>query len=279
MRSLIRDPAPSRSAYRLHRLWLTPRFWFALKYVVPTVLVSALLGVWLADEMRRDTLLQRAADLRRQIEERPEFMVRLVAVDGATPEVADKVRTAIGLNLPSSSFDLNLVRIKEAAEGLDAVRRAEVRIRSGGVLQIDVSQREPALVWRMREGLVLLDATGHPVVPVAARRDRPDLPLIAGPGANRAAPEAIALLAVARPIEDRIRGLVRVGERRWDVVLKEDRRIMLPETDPVPALERIIALDQADDVLARDLTVVDMRLPSRPTLRLAPLPPAQDPPE
>jgi cell division protein FtsQ len=36
----------------------------------------------------------------------------------------------------------------------------------------------------------------------------------------------------------------------------------------VQALERIIGLDQAQDLLARDIEVVDMRLEKRMTLRL-----------
>jgi cell division protein FtsQ len=61
-----------------------------------------------------------------------------------------------------------------------------------------------------------------------------------------------------------------VGERRWDVVLDRDQRILLPETGAVEALEQVLALDEARDLLARNVTVVDMRLPHRPTLRLAP---------
>ena len=43
---------------------------------------------------------------------------------------------------------------------------------------------------------------------------------------------------------------------------------MLPEEEPIETLERIIALDQAENLLLRDLTVVDFRLVDRPTLRL-----------
>jgi cell division protein FtsQ len=60
-----------------------------------------------------------------------------------------------------------------------------------------------------------------------------------------------------------------MGERRWDMVLDRDQRILLPGQDPVAALNRVIALDQAQDMLARDLSIVDMRLPRRPTIRLA----------
>ena len=60
-----------------------------------------------------------------------------------------------------------------------------------------------------------------------------------------------------------------MGERRWTLVLDRDQRILLPETGAVRALERVIALDQAEQMLERDLTVVDMRNEQRPTIRLA----------
>jgi cell division protein FtsQ len=132
-----------------------------------------------------------------------------------------------------------------------------------------VVERIPAVVWRAPAGLELLDVEGRRVAALAARTDRPDLPLIAGTGADRAVPEALRLVAAAAPVKERLRGLLRVGERRWDVVLDRDQRILLPEAGAVEALEQVLALDEARDLLARNVTVVDMRLPHRPTLRLA----------
>ena len=43
---------------------------------------------------------------------------------------------------------------------------------------------------------------------------------------------------------------------------------MLPATGATQALVRTIALDRAQDILERDVTIVDMRNPQRPTLRL-----------
>ena len=42
----------------------------------------------------------------------------------------------------------------------------------------------------------------------------------------------------------------------------------LPESQPVRALERVIVLNDVQDMLARDLVAVDMRLASRPTIRM-----------
>jgi len=115
----------------------------------------------------------------------------------------------------------------------------------------------------------LLDEEGHRVRSLLARAERPDLPLITGAGAELAVAEARRLMAVAQPLENRLRGLVRVGSRRWDMVFDRNQRVMLPADDPVPALRRVLALNNAQDLMERDVTVIDMRLPGRPTLRLA----------
>lgn len=270
MRSLsrLRDPAPSRLAYRINRLMLTPAFRFFLRAGLPCSVVALAVGIYLADEDRREALVEGAAEMRQQIEQRPEFQVRLMAIDGASDKVDAELREILPLDLPVSSFDLDLEAIRLRAEELDAVASAAVRIRSGGVLQLDVTERVPAVVWRGRRGLELLDRDGHRVAAMQHRTERPDLPLLAGEGAEASVPEALEILSVADLIGPRIRGVLRVGERRWDIVLDRDQRIMLPETEAVAALERVIAMSEVQDLLARDVTVIDMRNPKRPTIRM-----------
>ena len=263
----FRDPAPSRSAYKLQRLLLPPAFRFFLRVGLPLGCVALAAGLYLSDEARRDALIYAAADMRRQIEERPEFMVNLMSITGVSDEVAEDIREIIPIDFPVTSFDLDLEQIRARAEEIDAVASARVHVRSG-VLEIAVEERLPAVVWRAREALELLDAEGHRVASLAHRTDRSDLPLLAGEGAQNAVPEALELMQVATLIAPRIRGLLRVGERRWDVILDRDQRIMLPEDDAVRALEKVIALDEARQLLARDIAVVDMRNPERPTLRM-----------
>jgi len=73
----------------------------------------------------------------------------------------------------------------------------------------------------------------------------------------------------------------RLSERRVDIPrlmqyffqqaaeeLGGETKILLPETEAVQALERVIAMDQAVDMLERDLVAVDLRLANRPTLRM-----------
>ena len=265
-----RDPAPSRWAYKMQRLWLTPAFRVFMRFGLPVLVVALVVGIVLASQARRDALWGVMTSAKDQVTERPMFMVNLVSIDGASPELADAVRAKLALRLPQSALELDLNAIRVSAENLDAVARAVVRLGTGNVLQITITERQPAWVWRTDAGLILLDDTGHRIAGLADRADRADLPLIAGQGADKAIPEAMALLQTASPFESRIRGLVRVGTRRWDLVLDRNQSILLPAENPVTVLNGLIALNAAENILARDLTSVDLRNPQRPVLRLAP---------
>lgn len=263
------DPAPSYWDYKLQRLWLTPVFRVLFRVGLPVLALVLVLGVVLMSESRRAAIAGGIEHIKEQFQQRPEFRVSLLAVDGASRDLTDAVRAKLSVKLPMSSFDLDLDALRVKAEELDAVAGAELAVRSGGILQVTITEREPALIWREGEVLTLIDDTGHRVAGLATRADRPDLPVIAGEGADLAASEALDLIAAAGPLAPRLRGLVRVGARRWDLVLDRNQRLMLPADRPVQALERLLALDQAEDLLARDVAAVDLRNEKRPVLRMA----------
>jgi cell division protein FtsQ len=263
-----REIAPSRWAYRMQRLWLTPVF--RVLVGLPSVVLLAMVGIYVSDQGRRDAVAQFFVQLQTDFQNRPEFMVTLVSVEGASPDLADAIRAKLQLPLPQSSFAMDLDAARARIEALDAVQSAEIRVRTGGTLQVLVTERTPALVWRTEDGIELLDATGHRVASLAERIDRADLPLVAGVGADKAADEALDVLAAAGPLQPRIRGLVRMGERRWDVVLDRDQRILLPSESPVTALQRLLTINATEDLFARDIAAFDLRIGQRPVLRLTP---------
>ncbi|MCV6587226.1 MAG: cell division protein FtsQ/DivIB [Marinibacterium sp.] len=262
------DPAPSRLSYRVQRWMLTPGIRLGLRIGVPGLVLGAAVAAFFLTGDRVAQITGKIDDLKAMVRERPEFMVELMAIDGASADLADDIRAALPVDFPASSFDLDPDAMRDTVAALAPVESARVRIRPGGVLQVDVVERIPAALWRSWSGLSLIDAGGVRIARVDSRKDFPDLPLVAGQGADRQIAEALLLIDAAAPLGDRMRGLVRVGERRWDIVLDRDQRILLPVQDPVQALERVIALHKAHEMLDRDLAVVDMRLAARPTLRL-----------
>jgi len=263
-----RDPAPSRWGYRYQRLMLTPSFRKMVRVGLPVLVVGGLIAGWAARDTNRQMVADAYNDMKSQIQQRDEFMVMAMAVDGADETLSGDIRTVLPLEFPVSSFDLNLEEMRQTVAALPAVAEASLRVRPGGILQVNVTQRQPVAMFRGPDGLKLIDLDGVLIQSIIARADRPDLPLITGDGARDALAEGLEIYSVAGPLLPKMRGVVRMGERRWDVILDSGQRILLPTTEPIRAFERVVALDEAQDLLERDVAVIDMRHPHRPTIRM-----------
>lgn len=265
-----RDPAPSRLRYRLDRLWLRPGVRRAVNLGLPTL--ALVLAAWtlLAQFEAKDRAIAAYQALREAVIHRPQFAVTSIEVPDASADLAEQVRTAAFVSLPTNSLEVDVNAVRDRVEALGAVESARVRVLTSGVLEIRAVERLPVVVWRSDQGVMLLDMGGARVAEIDSRLRRVDLPLIAGAGADAHVAEAVALLAEAAPVRERVRGLVRVGERRWDLVLDRDQAIRLPESDPAAALKHVMALETGEKLFEREVTVVDMRDPRRPMLRLTP---------
>ncbi len=239
------DPAPSRWSYRMQRLMLTPLYRNLLRIGLPFAIAFGSMTIYMSDDTRREAVVTSVTDLRDQFQSRPEFMVNLMAIDGASTTVAEDIREILPLDFPVSSFDLELEDDPDhhprlARRGRCAGAHPLGRILAGRCDGTAAGRalahgRGPRGAGRRRDD--------RPAPPPRAR-NLPTLPLIAGEGADEHVTEALDLVRAAGPLGARLRGLVRIGERRWDVVLDRDQRILLPEDAPVQALERVIALDQ-----------------------------------
>jgi cell division protein FtsQ len=263
-----RDPAPSRWGYKLQRLLLTPGFVSFLRIGVPLGLIAVIVGTWFANPENRAALDARVAAAKQAVQNRPEFMVSELIISGTDPALLAEIQRVLPMDLPASSFALDLEEMRTTVAALNAVEDVTVKLGEGGLLNVHVTPRVPVALWRDGATLRLIDASGAFSGVIAARADRLDLPLIAGDGAQAHIAEALALFQAAGPIAPRVRGLVRMGARRWDMVLDRNQRIQLPSQNPRAALDRVVVLSAAHDLLDRDVAVVDMRNADRPTIRM-----------
>lgn len=273
MRSLKRapaaDPAPSKWQYRMERLWLTPLFRALVRTGIPSFGFVFLFTWYINDAERITAIIDGWDRMVTAVQDRPEFMIGLLRIEGASDELQSDIQEVLPIDLPLSQFRLDMDDLRTQLMGLDPVLDAEVRVKAGGVLLLKITERQPAVAWQTDRGVEVLDGTGHRVATLDDLSTAGALPLIAGEGADARVPEALALIEAAAPITDRLIGLARVGNRRWDVVLTRGQRIALPEEGPAAALDRALAMHAAKDVLARDVSMVDLRLPGRPVLRLS----------
>jgi cell division protein FtsQ len=91
-----------------------------------------------------------------------------------------------------------------------------------------------------------------------------------GAGAPPFAAALLDALEKLPDIHDRVAAMVRVGERRWNLQLKNGIIVMLPEGQEDAALQRLHDLQISQSLLDRPLVFVDLRLKDRLAVRVKP---------
>lgn len=269
MRTLnAREPGPAPWRYRLNRLWRRRSVRRAVTVHVPALAFAAAATLLASDPAVHAAVGAQVAAAREALTARPEFAIRRIEVEGASPMVRAEILASLTDAMGASSLRLDAAAVRRRVESLGWVASARVSLEAPEALRVQVSERAAAAVWRVDGEPVLIDRGGAVIEPAFSRRDHPDLPLIAGEGANAAVEEALAVLSVAGPLAPRVRGLVRVGDRRWNVALDHGLTLMLPAEAPVVAMAEAAALQAREGLFDRDLAAVDMRLPGAPVLRL-----------
>lgn len=135
-------------------------------------------------------------------------------------------------------------------------------------LQISIKERAAFALWQKNGAVRVIADDGTMLEPYVAPR-LVALPLVVGDGADKRAKEHLGLLDSHPALRDLVRASILVGERRWNLRLKNGLEVRLPETGTAAALERLVALDREKNLLARDIVVLDLRLPDRITVRLS----------
>jgi cell division protein FtsQ len=257
-------------SYRAQRLWLTPVFRSLLYVGLPIVFLALIAWGALNDADERARLMDRLNTLRSSIKNNPEFQITTLQIDGVSAVLEGQIEYALNFDFPVSSLSIRLTELRDQIEDMPAVERASLRVLSNGVLHISVVERDPVLIWQNQNGLYLVDQDGIVLREIPRQSAYADLPVLAGDGVDHAVPEALELWQALRIMSDHIQGVIRVGERRWDIVLRDQRRILLPQTAPVAAFHGLVRQHVQTDILNRDFHHIDLRDPNRVTIRLRP---------
>ena len=265
---MVADPAPSLFSYRMQRLWLTPIFRALVQVGLPLFGMVMLGWMFLSKVENRDYLNGLIHEAQGAAQNQPVHQLQTLTIEGASPLLKDEIRSHFGDLLPISALELDFENMRGWIESIASVERATLITAVGGLLSVQVTEIDPEFMWRNAVGLHLVSSTGDVLRSVSRRVDFPHLPLIAGNGATLALREARELIMTAAPISNRLRGLVRIGERRWDLLLSNNQTIALPEENPELILAQVIVLSMAQDLFERDIILMDFRNPRRPTLRL-----------
>jgi cell division protein FtsQ len=215
-----------------------------------------------------DNLISTLSDTRNALANSAGFRITAVAINGRKQLTQDEVLATGGVNGRSSLLFLDAATVRDRLKANPWIADATVLKLYPNQLRIDITERTAFALWQQDGRLSVIADDGAVLEPYVSHRFAA-LPLVVGKGAETRARDFLALLARYPQVRAATKAAIYVGERRWNLRLKDGLDVRLPETEAGNALAALSKFDKEDRLFSRDITAIDMRLPDRLTVQLS----------
>lgn len=194
--------------------------------------------------------------------------IATVSLSGQRQVSREEIFAAAGVTSHSSLLFLDIAQARAKLEAIPWIAEATVRKLYPDRLQITITEREAFALWQ-RQGKVSVIAADGTVLAASVEPRLASLPFVVGNGAAAKARGFLAVLDQYPAIRDQVRAAILVGDRRWNLRLKNGIDVRLPDTNIEQALETLARFDREKNLLTRDILGIDLRLADRVTVRLS----------
>lgn len=225
--------------------------------------------IWLASSGVIDRSLKRAQGQAYAWLAGGGFRVNNILVEGRHETDPEVLRAIINLERGDPIFAFDPSETREMIERLSWVRSAHIERRLPDTVYIGLVERQPVALWQHKNKLRVIDADGVTLTDKLSVSQRL-LPIVVGEYANEQAYDLLVMLEAEPEIKSLVEAATWVGDRRWDLTLKNDMIVRLPEMDIGLALSRLAKAQAQDNILEKDINVIDLRETDRITVRTRP---------
>lgn len=197
------------------------------------------------------------------------FEVRHVRVTG-TNRMDEREVYARALGQQSRSMpDVEIEKLRDELLDLPWVKDARVSMQMPDTLVIDIVERAPHAVLVRPDRLMLIDATGRELEPIASKAADGMLK-ISGPGSAKQVEALDQLLAAAPALAPQVAAAEWIGNRRWNFTFASDQVVALPEGEQTAssALVKFARMDGQNRLIGGKVATFDMRNPPRVYMRV-----------
>ena len=193
------------------------------------------------------------------------FGITSIEITGQVLTSDADIITLLTVGTGNSTLTFDAQKAQARLEWLRSVKSATVRKVYPNRIIVSIVEKSPVLRWRIGSTTWLLDERGDKIGTDIASYT--DLPLVIGQGAADDAVPMVRLLARHEKVGDGLAALSRIGDRRWDLIYRNGLRVQLPETGVAQALDRLDIYQAQYQLLDRDVTQIDLRVPGVVTLK------------
>lgn len=202
------------------------------------------------------------------------FRVNQVMIVGRQEIPLEDIQAKLGVERGMPLFSYSTDALAEHVKAISKIKNAVVIQRWPDTLLIQVRERMPVARWQHDKQVQIIDPEG--IVLGQARPQDNDLPLIVGDAAPQAHEALWPELQKEPELYNQVRAAVYVGQRRWDLILKNDTRIKLPSHDIAQALQHFWQQPRRTVWMAGGAETIDLRLEDKIVIRPVAQPVADD---
>ncbi len=250
--------APGRQALiNVSHVWVLHRR-FLIQGLAAAICVAGLAGIY----QTREHIAAGAASLYQvaqgQLAHSP-FAIGQISISGQMLTSEHDILTALGITPQTSTINFDVDMARGALEKLPAIADASVQKIFPGRLVVAVTEKRPVARWRVNESAYLIDQAGSRIGD--AGEGYAELPLVVGEAAGDDAEVMIRAMAQFPALKQGLVALSRIADRRWDMIFKSGLRVQLPEQGVARALSQLDSYERNYQLLDRDVTLIDLRVP------------------
>ncbi len=225
----------------------------ALLTVIAAIIVSGVIGRTIDSTERGLAVLTTEAG----------FGISEVHLTGAHRIAPQTVLATLGFRLGQSIFGADVHAARDRLMAIDWIKNVDVRRRYPDDITVTVTEKQPFALWSDGAGHVwVIEKNGALITDQGYEEFLKSLPHFIGTGAPQGAAEIIGTLPGHRAVTARLKGMQRVGERRWNLLLDNGVIVQLPEKNWQKELGTLESLIVDKGILERDVTQIDLRSPT-----------------
>jgi len=230
-------------------------------------------GVWLWKSGAAARTLDAMSDGVYAVTARSGFTVQSLYLEGRNRTAMEDIDRAMGVKKGDPILRVSLDEVRGRLEKIESVKTAAVERALPDTLLVRIVEREPVAMWQNQGKMALVDDNGV-VMNGLDITPYKNLPLVIGEGAPKHVAELMEILATQPELAKRFSSAIRVGDRRWNIRISGrtdgDIEVRLPEERALEAWKRLAELQAHNQVLDRDIKVIDLRLEGKMFIKLSP---------
>lgn len=187
------------------------------------------------------------------------LVLKNIYLEGVNHTKQEELLEVINIKIDQPIFSINVKKIREKIEDLPWVKYATVEVLYPSTLIIRMIEHQPAALWQNKGVLKLIDAQGH-IIKTEDLENFANYIILAGEDVPENTENFLAMIYNQVALAKKVSSATRVSQRRWNIYLKNNILVKLPENNPDLAWQKLAQMHKDEQILNGNISSIDLKL-------------------